>query len=46
MHWKRLRRNIKRRKDCSVLAKKMGGGGHKKAAGFQVPSMSDIGIII
>lgn len=22
--------------DCSVLAKKMGGGGHRKAAGFQV----------
>lgn len=25
--------------DCSVLAKQMGGGGHKKAAGFQVTTL-------
>lgn len=24
--------------DCSEIAKKLGGGGHKKAAGFQVPT--------
>ena len=28
--------------DCSVLAKEMGGGGHRKAAGFEV---SDMGIV-
>jgi len=28
--------------DCSVIAKKFGGGGHKKAAGFQVNSLSEV----
>lgn len=28
--------------DCSVLAKRHGGGGHKKAAGFQVDNLIDI----
>jgi oligoribonuclease NrnB/cAMP/cGMP phosphodiesterase (DHH superfamily) len=28
--------------DCSVLAKEMGGGGHKGAAGFQVPDFKAI----
>ncbi len=28
--------------DCSVLAKKMGGGGHKKAAGFQIKDIRSI----
>lgn len=28
--------------DCSELAKKMGGGGHKKAAGFEVNDISEI----
>lgn len=28
--------------DCSVLAKSMGGGGHKKAAGFQVEDIAFI----
>lgn len=28
--------------DCSVLAKKQGGGGHKKAAGFQVDDIRKI----
>ena len=29
--------------DCSVLAKKRGGGGHVRAAGFQVLNFEDIG---
>lgn len=28
--------------DCSVIAKANGGGGHKKAAGFQVEDISKI----
>lgn len=32
--------------DCSVLAKSMGGGGHMKAAGFEVKSFNDIGLHI
>jgi nanoRNase/pAp phosphatase (c-di-AMP/oligoRNAs hydrolase) len=28
--------------DCSVIAKSMGGGGHKKAAGFQVDDIKTI----
>lgn len=28
--------------DCSVLAKEMGGGGHKKAAGFKVANFYDV----
>lgn len=28
--------------DCSVLAKSMGGGGHQKAAGFQVSNLNDV----
>lgn len=28
--------------DCSLLAKSMGGGGHKKAAGFKVDNFSDV----
>lgn len=30
--------------DCSALAKSMGGGGHKKAAGFSVQTLDQIGI--
>ena len=29
--------------DCSLLAKMMGGGGHRKAAGFEVDSLSQMG---
>lgn len=28
--------------DCSVLAKEMGGGGHKKAAGFEVETIDSV----
>lgn len=28
--------------DCSILAKQMGGGGHQKAAGFQVEHISSV----
>lgn len=28
--------------DCSTLAKSMGGGGHKKAAGFQVVNLEEV----
>lgn len=28
--------------DCSVLAKEMGGGGHKKAAGFETTNLFDV----
>jgi len=28
--------------DCSVIAKSNGGGGHKKAAGFQVEDISKV----
>jgi len=30
--------------DCSEIAKKMGGGGHKKAAGFQIDNLNKIGL--
>ncbi len=32
--------------DCSVLAKAMGGGGHKKAAGFQVTTVDELPFIL
>lgn len=28
--------------DCAAIAKSMGGGGHKKAAGFQVPTVMEL----
>ena len=31
-------------RDLSVIAKEMGGGGHKAACGFQIKSLSEIGI--
>ena len=32
--------------DCSAIAKEMGGGGHKKAAGFQVETLAQMGFRI
>lgn len=32
--------------DCSKIAKSMGGGGHKKAAGFQLKDISDLNLKI
>lgn len=41
-HWTFSMYTTKDEVDCSVIAKAMGGGGHKKAAGFQVQDISTI----
>lgn len=41
-HWTFSMYTTKDDIDCSVIAKKHGGGGHKKAAGFQVKELSEI----
>jgi oligoribonuclease NrnB/cAMP/cGMP phosphodiesterase (DHH superfamily) len=41
-HWTFSMYTTKDNVDCSVIAKKHGGGGHKKAAGFQVKELSEI----
>lgn len=41
-HWTISLYTTKDNIDCSVIAKKMGGGGHRKAAGFQINNISDV----
>jgi oligoribonuclease NrnB/cAMP/cGMP phosphodiesterase (DHH superfamily) len=41
-HWTFSMYTTKDNVDCSVIAKKHGGGGHKKAAGFQTKELADI----
>jgi len=38
-HWTFSLYTTKDEVDCSVIAKSKGGGGHKKAAGFQLPEL-------
>lgn len=40
-HWTFSLYTTKDEVDCSVIAKSKGGGGHKKAAGFQLPELPD-----